>query len=313
LQEHFPRGGARNPVAGKTLFDRAIAFLEHRRDRLSPFFLFVQTYSVHDYYNLHPWAVQQLELSEELDRSHVQECAQSLHAGTPEEWELLRDLYRAEVDHVDASLGRLLDAVDRLGLEDSTLILLVSDHGEGFDPERKRIHHGGRPEEDVVRVPFLLSGPGIPPGPVDEPVSLVDVMPTVLDLVGAPIPPDLDGVSLVPVLRGATLPERSLYAMEHHFYWADGERESLSQVDAEPLVLAVMRGPWWFVQHREESASLYEMSSDPQQRSPLPGTHEMRAAIEALADERRMLEGTGEERRVDPEVDAQLRELGYTD
>jgi arylsulfatase A-like enzyme len=156
LQEHFPRGGARNPVAGKTLFDRAIAFLEHRRDRLSPFFLFVQTYSVHDYYNLHPWAVQQLELSEELDRNHVQECAQSLHAGTPEEWELLRDLYRAEVDHVDASLGRLLDAVDRLGLEDSTLILLVSDHGEGFDPERKRIHHGGRPEEDVVRVPFLL-------------------------------------------------------------------------------------------------------------------------------------------------------------
>jgi arylsulfatase A-like enzyme len=148
---------------------------------------------------------------------------------------------------------------------------------------------------------------------VDVPVSLVDVMPTVLDLVGAPIPPDLDGVSLVPVLRGATLPERSLYAMEHHFYWADGERESLSQVDAEPLVLAVMRGPWWFVQHREESASLYEMSSDPQQRSPLPGTHEMRAAIEALADERRMLEGTGEERRVDPEVDAQLRELGYTD
>ncbi|MCH7814391.1 MAG: sulfatase, partial [Planctomycetes bacterium] len=107
--------------------------------------------------------------------------------------------YEAEIAFVDLHLKRLLDAVDRLGLRDSTLVALLSDHGEGLGQHQERLH-GIFLYESTIRVAFLLSNPVLFDGPSrvdDRVVGLVDLMPTVLDLLGLPQPERMDGLSLL--------------------------------------------------------------------------------------------------------------------
>ena len=93
-------------------------------------------------------------------------------------------------------LEKLFAALEHDGLLANTLVVLVSDHGEEF-LEHGQVMHGLAQYEESVRVPFLLWGPGVPRDVrVPESVSLVDVMPTVLDLLGMPAPEGLDGRSL---------------------------------------------------------------------------------------------------------------------
>ncbi len=97
------------------------------------------------------------------------------------------DLYDAEVAATDAAIGRLLD-----GLPTNTVVALVADHGEEFG------EHGGRAHtvtlyDEVLRVPWIVAGPGIQPQRVPGRVGLVDLAPTLLERLGQPIPPPFKG------------------------------------------------------------------------------------------------------------------------
>ena len=91
--------------------------------------------------------------------------------------------YDSEIGYTDYYLGRLLDRIDRLGLRDSTVVVLTSDHGESLG-EHGYVGHGSRLDEGILRVPLIVRYPKkIAQGTViREPVSLLDVAPTVLDL-----------------------------------------------------------------------------------------------------------------------------------
>jgi len=115
--------------------------------------------------------------------------------------------YDGEIRHTDAEIGRLLDGLESRGLLDETLVVLTSDHGEGLDdhPNVPRSYaHGNIVYDSVQHVPLLLSHPDLPPGRVVETLaSSIDLVPTVLELLGWPLSPqELPGRSLVPLLRG---------------------------------------------------------------------------------------------------------------
>jgi arylsulfatase A-like enzyme len=116
----------------------------------------------------------------------------------------LHDYYRM-VEAVDAEVGKLLGALRESGLQDNTLVLFVSDHGEGMGAHRwvqKAAFY-----EESVRVPFLAAGPGVPRGKrSDALASLTDILPTLCDWAGLPPPPDCRGLSLRPALEGGPLP-----------------------------------------------------------------------------------------------------------
>ena len=104
--------------------------------------------------------------------------------------------YYALISHIDAEMGRLLGHLQRLGIADETVVVFSSDHGEmlgdhGF-VEKCLMY------EEAVRVPCVLAWPGGLPagGEVHVPVGGVDLMPTLLELAGAPLPAPLDGRSL---------------------------------------------------------------------------------------------------------------------
>jgi arylsulfatase A-like enzyme len=105
------------------------------------------------------------------------------------------------VKRLDEAFGRLLDALRSLDLLDDTIVLFTSDHGCHFrtrNAEYKRSCH-----EASIRVPAVLTGPGFRGGgEVRNLVSLIDVPPTLLDAAGIPVPPEMQGRSILPLLRG---------------------------------------------------------------------------------------------------------------
>ncbi|MEL6913332.1 MAG: sulfatase-like hydrolase/transferase [Pseudomonadota bacterium] len=109
--------------------------------------------------------------------------------------------YLASVAYADHLVGRLLDHLDSTGLSETTLILLWSDHGWQFG--EKLAFRKFSLWERALRVPLMIAGPGVPVGRVREPVSLLDVYPTLLEVLCAAPPHPLDGQSLWPIMHGA--------------------------------------------------------------------------------------------------------------
>lgn len=127
------------------------------------------------------------------------------HAKFPAASDSLVDRYRAEVRATDHEVGRVLRAIEARGRP--TIVALFSDHGENLgDHGQKGGHHGVSVYDEVVRVPLMIAGPGIEPRRISDTVSIVDLAPTLLDLVGADGLPDADGRSLAGHLFGEPQP-----------------------------------------------------------------------------------------------------------
>lgn len=121
-----------------------------------------------------------------------------------------RSPYDAEVAYTDAMIGRGLDSLRAAGQLDRTIVLLVADHGEALG-EHGEATHGLFAYDSTLRVPMIVNAPGIPAGVVHTPVAHIDLVPTVLELLGLHVPPGLDGRSLLSVEDTTTHESRALY------------------------------------------------------------------------------------------------------
>lgn len=227
--------------------------------------------------------------------------------------ELRSALYDGTLRHVDGLIGRLLERLDDLGLTDDTLVVVVSDHGEEFwdhwEEQATRgddprgiwgIGHGHTMFQELLRVPMILSGPGIEPGRrVRCPVGLADLFPTALARLDLPAP-DSDGRNLSDFLgmRPGECRERPLVS------GAPAYGRDSGAVRLGPLKLA------W----RDGSApALFDLVADPGERRDLasqrPGDLERILAALRESDSERTVE-TGASTLSDELVE-ELRSLGY--
>jgi arylsulfatase A-like enzyme len=125
---------------------------------------------------------------------------------TAADLDYLRGLYDSEVRMADYELGRVLAAVAESGLADETLVVVTSDHGEAF-LEHGQMVHGTALYPEMLRVPLVIHLPGQRQGVrVGYPVQNVDVMPTVLDAVGLPVPREVQGRIRLPGLDRGPAP-----------------------------------------------------------------------------------------------------------
>ncbi len=132
--------------------------------------------------------------------------------------------YDGEIAFVDAQLGRLLRGLEEKGALARTVVLATADHGESLG-EHGEGTHGLFVYDATLRVPWIVAGPGIAAGRVADTVARgIDVLPTLLDYSGLPIPPAIEGRSLRPALEGREMSDAPAYAEtlypEREFGWA---------------------------------------------------------------------------------------------
>lgn len=137
-----------------------------------------------------------------------------------------RSPYVAEVAYADAQIGALIDDLRKRGELDRTWIFLMSDHGEGLGSHGEAMH-GVLLYDATTHIPLIVRPPGGREAEaLDFPVSLVDVLPTVLGAANLPADPTLDGIDLGPIIRGEQAPpaDRKVYAESmyafHHYGWS---------------------------------------------------------------------------------------------
>jgi arylsulfatase A-like enzyme len=184
-------------------------------DATEPFFLFVHTYQTHEpYFAAAPYDT----MFAEVDGGGAVAAAEAASD------QHLLTKYDAAVRYTDASIAPLLDTLRARPGGSRTLLVITSDHGEAFG-EHGYTGHGRTLHEEVLRVPLLVWAPGLVAAGRRVPglVGVIDVAPTILDLLGLPVPGGLTGVSLAPQLHpGETppLPERILFSENtlHNIY-----------------------------------------------------------------------------------------------
>ena len=131
-----------------------------------------------------------------------------------EDWQQVKALYYGMVSLVDHSVGRIIEAVDRLGRRDDTVILFLSDHGDYLGDHG--MYGKGLPYESALRTPLIARGPGIAAGlTIDSVESTLDIAPTLLDMADVAEPEGVQGCSLKPLLRGADMPRASVALVEN--------------------------------------------------------------------------------------------------
>ena len=216
--------------------------------------------------------------------------------------------YDGEVAYADSLVGQLDDALERLGLQSDTLLVVASDHGEGLGEHQETLH-GFFVYQTTLAVPLILRGPGIDAGKrIDANVGLVDLLPTALDLLGVALPSGFQpsGNNLGATLRGGPGPttDSPQYAESLvpllHFGWSD--------------LRVLRRGSWKFV--LAPKPELYDLASDPHKQHNLAQEQQARAAgfrrtlAKMLDDERRI--GTTDRARTLPVgLLERLGALGY--
>lgn len=121
--------------------------------------------------------------------------------------------YTGEIRYFDEWLGKLLYATERNANGRETVIVLTADHGESLGEDGIWFAHGNATTPNLVHVPLLLRAPNVAAARVSSLVHHVDVVPTLLDLIGLPPIPNAAGLSLLPLVReGKSLPERTLFS-----------------------------------------------------------------------------------------------------
>lgn len=236
---------------------KTIELLREHKDK--PFFLaagFVRPHypmvAPNQYFAPYPWEKMKLP---EVAKDDLDDIPKSGIAGTvstknpigkyPDNQKRMWAGYYASIQFMDEQVGRVLSELDRLGLRDSTAIVFCSDHGyhlgEHHFWQKSNLH------EEVLRVPLIISIPGMKPGRSDALVELMDIYPTLGDLAGIPSPKAVQGKSLRPVLAD---PKASV-------------REAALSVDSKGHALRA--SDWAYIRYNDQTEELYDMKADPKQ------------------------------------------------
>jgi arylsulfatase A-like enzyme len=228
-----------------------------------------------------------------------------------------RRQYAAEIRYTDQVLGKLLADLERLDLLDHTVVVVTSDHGEEFG-EHGKLGHSKTLYDEVLRVPLLIWAPGLVAAGrrVAEQASLVDLMPTVLDLLGVAAPAGMHGVSLrrfVSEDRGSGTPTEEAPLDDVRF--AEGLNE---ETPRRRLIVARTRDYKW-IQVADEDAprEVYDLKSDPEEKSPSGDPALRERGRELIARYRALEPAPGPsptpDRPIDPATQRKLEALGYVD
>ncbi|MEM7697750.1 MAG: sulfatase [Verrucomicrobiota bacterium] len=217
-------------------------------------------------------------------------------------------IYAGMIEQMDDAVGVVLDQLDALGLAENTIVCFTSDNGgvssgDAYSTSNLPLRGGkGRQWEGGIREPFYIRAPGVTEaGTVtDVLASGMDWYPTLLDLAGITVPEaqKVDGISLVPALRGEDLPARPLFWHYPHYGNQGGEPSSI-----------IMEGDWKLIHYHEDGRDeLYHLGDDRGERKNLLAAEQTRAESMRTRLDQWLRENGATFPKPDPEFDLAKRE-----
>ncbi len=289
---------------------RALSFLEAAGSTGKPFFLFLNYMDAHNPYVPPPpfdtrygaldssfrWSgYSLLRDAVSIRRARTMDDRTRAH---------LESQYDGAIAYLDQELHELFARLRVLGLYDNTLIIVTSDHGEGFG-ERSMVGHGLSLYQHEVHVPLMLKYPHSAAGTVvDTPVGSVDILPTVLDVIGSPTLPGLDGISL---RRAPSVGQR----------WILSESSRLSSVIGgstrlQPVEIAMVNGSLKLIARNDGHAELFDLSTDPHEGTDVSRGRSLPQGWQLIMNGLTGIEpGSENQAPPDPMLLERLRSLGY--
>ena len=290
------------------------------KNKDSRFFCFVHVYDPHAGYD--PPAKQreafQVQAEAALPPFGQLAFMQDPDGLTPELIADANRAYDAEIAFVDEQIGRLLETLKNQGLADDTIVVVTSDHGETLHELKDRYgyayDHGEFLYPRELRVPLLIHTPDAfefkAGQEIPDAVSLLDLMPTLLELMGAPGPDWMEGRSLVPLLQGETI-DPAIIVAERHSYdkapnpWMEGDAH------------AVISAPWLLLSSEGRGIELFRFDEDRQGLRDLAETHvdevdRLKRRLDQWLATRLPKDNLVAPEAVGSERDKHLEGLGYT-
>ena len=277
-------------------YDEEVAFFARRkifdfaRDKAEPFCLVASFIHPHDpyvarsewwsLYNSQEIDLPAVALEPEQQDPFSRRVMDGIEASnvilTEEEVRRARRAYYANVSYFDSKIGELERTLEEVGLADDTVVIATADHGDMLG--ERGLWYKMNFFEHSARVPLVMAGPGLGDGRVPEPCSLVDMLPTLLEIAalsGTPCPPlgqDIDGFSLLALSRGENRDDR--YALG----------EYCAELTGHPVFM-IRRGPYKYIHCDGDPAQLFDLEKDPQERRNLALLQEHADTTAAFASE----------------------------
>lgn len=287
-----------------------------RRKRPFPFFMWVQYFQPHSPYELTPYAEKQLDGYEGplADGATVKEFyGLKKEKLTDADRKAIRALYDGETREADRAVGKILEALEQGGHSEDTIVVITADHGQLLG-EHDDVGHGLRLWEEVLHVPLVIYDPRAPKGRrVSTRVGLVDVAPTVLEMVGLTPPDGIDGRSLAPALRGEDLDERPYFSEVS----AIKRKKRGIHADRDENALAVFVGDRKLVVEHGAS-KFFDLEKDPAEMTPAPEkpdddprAAELAKLATGFREKKANTAGQVDVEKLSPKVAAELEALGY--
>jgi arylsulfatase A-like enzyme len=273
--------------------EKAIAWLRHHADM--PFFSWIHYFDVHDPILLPP-----------------EEYIKRFYPKSRDKPDILRSIYDAEIAFMDDQIKLILAEMENLNIRENTILVILSDHGEGLGDHDWWGH--GILYQEQIRLVFLLSIPGRNESSrISSQVRSIDLVPTLIDLLDLDFPAEygLDGKSLIEIIDKSAAQPRIAYSESVNDLTA--YYDSLMQYES---LYAISDGRWKLILHREKAEDkgieLFDLQSDPRELTDLSEKHpEIRARLRNQLDEMQAIVKILSRPVLDEKTKERLRSLGY--
>lgn len=284
------------------LIEQATDWFEHGWNGDDPFFMWLHYMDVHYPFQPPERFLRELGI-EPLPKRRVAELNGMMQENpedlSEQDVEDLIELYDGEMRFTDHYIGKVVDELRERDVLDETIVVITADHGEAFG-EHGRFGHHPYLYDELLRVPLIVRVPGLEPRTVDQQVSLIDLGPTLYELLDVEIPDEVQGTSFAPLLRGEEMEEKMAIATGK-----GGE------------TLACRTSEWkcfWLVE--EERVELYNLNEDPDELTDVSVDNpevvaEFKERMRAYLDEADTTDIALPEVETSDQVEQRLRDLGY--
>ncbi len=252
------------------LADETVKFIKENKD--SAFFAYLSFYAVHS--PIQSTQEKWRKYREKAEKMGIADSGYKMGHFLPIRQIQDNPVYAGLVEAMDDAVGKVLNALKEEGIEDNTVVIFTSDNGgvaagDAFSTSNKPLRAGkGYQYEGGIREPYFIKVPWFQHAGVknNTPVTGTDFYPTLLELIGAPLKPEehTDGLSLVPLLHGKTIPERPLIWHYPHYGNQGGQPSSI-----------IREGEWKLIHYYEDGHNeLYNLTSDPEEQNDVASQHQ---------------------------------------